>query len=36
MIDLWVEHAAWISFHKTKDEGLSLLEVERISGYASG
>ena len=27
---------AWISFHKTKDEGPSPLEVERICGYASG
>ena len=36
MIDLWGKHAAWISFHKTKDEGPSSLEVERIRGYASG
>ena len=25
MIDLWGEHVAWISFHKTKDEGPSPL-----------
>ena len=35
-IDLWGEHAAWISLHKTKDEGPSPLEVERIRSYASG